>query len=157
LAATPTENIRSSKMRAKHSRVVGAVTLTLAEANSIVDVAIAKAREFNITVSVAVCDNLGHLIALNRMDSAYGEANRFSIGKAVISAGTGLPSAEVEGVVDHPPTAYVVAQGVPAIRVRGGLPIFRNGQIEGACRVGGASSHEQEEECARAGIASIQQ
>src|SRR5262245_39393559 len=42
-------------MRAKHSRVVGAVTLTLAEANSIVDVvAIAKAREFNITVSVAV-------------------------------------------------------------------------------------------------------
>src|SRR5262245_23942069 len=59
------------------------------------------------------------------MDSVYGEANRFSIGKAVISAGTGLPSAEVEGIVDHPPTACVVAQGVPAIRVRGGLPIFR--------------------------------
>ena len=81
-----------------------------AEANSIVDVAIAKAREFNITVSVAVCDNLSH----------------------------------------------VVAQGVPAIRIRGGLPIVRNGQIEGACGVGGPSSHEQEEECARAGIASIQ-
>jgi uncharacterized protein GlcG (DUF336 family) len=77
------------------------VTLTLAEANSIVDVAIAKAREFNITVSVAVCDNLGHLIALNRMDGVYGEANRFSIGKAVVSAGTGLPSGEVE--VDHFP------------------------------------------------------
>jgi uncharacterized protein GlcG (DUF336 family) len=79
------------------------VTLTLAEANSIVDVAIAKAREFNITVSVAVCDNLGHLIALNRMDGVYGEANRFSIGKAVVSAGTGLPSGEVEAIVDHFP------------------------------------------------------
>jgi uncharacterized protein GlcG (DUF336 family) len=78
------------------------VTQTLAEANSIVDIAIAKARQFHITVSVAVCDNLGHLIALNRMDGVYGEANRFSIGKAV----TGLPSAEVEGIVDHPPTAY---------------------------------------------------
>jgi hypothetical protein len=44
--------------------------------------------------------------------------NRFSIGKAVISAGTGLPSAEVEGIVDHAPTAYVVAQGVLAL----GLP-----------------------------------
>jgi len=123
----------------------------------LVDVAIAKAREFNITVSVAVCDELGHLIALNRMDGAYADVNRFSIGKAVVSAGTGLPSGEVEGIVDHPPAAGVVAQGVPAIRIRGGLPIFRNGQIEGACGVGGAASHEQEEECARAGIASIQQ
>jgi hypothetical protein len=69
--------------------------------------------------------------------------------------GEGLPSGEVEGIVDHPPAGGVVAQGVPAIRIRGGLPIFRNGRIEGACGVGGASSHEQEEECARAGIASI--
>ena len=132
------------------------VTLTLAEANSIVDAAIAKARQLNVIVSVAVCDEMGHLIALNRMDGAYPEiANRFAIGKAIVSAGTGLPSGEVEGTVDHPPAARVVMQGVPAIRIRGGLPIFRNGQIEGACGVGGGLSHEQEEECARAGIVSI--
>jgi glc operon protein GlcG len=121
------------------------------------DAATLKARELNVTVSVAVCDNLGHLIALNRMDGAHAEANRFSIGKAVVSSSTGLPSGEVKGQVDHPPGAYVVAQGAPAVRVQGGLPIFRNGQLEGACGVGGASSHEQEEECARAGIASIQE
>src|SRR5262245_35442508 len=120
------------------------------------DAAIAKARQLNVIVSVAVCDEMGHLIALNRMDGAYPEiANRFAIGKAIVSAGTGLPSGEVEGTVDHPPAARVVMQGVPAIRIRGGLPIFRNGQIEGACGVGGGLSHEQEEECARAGIASI--
>jgi glc operon protein GlcG len=131
------------------------VRLTLAEANSIVDAAIAKARQLNVNVSVAVCDDQGHLIALNRMDGAYAEINRFSIGKAVVSAGTGLPSGDVEGIVDHPRAAGVVAQGVPAIRIRGGMPIFRNGQVEGACGVHGASSHEQDEECARAGIASI--
>jgi len=132
------------------------VTLTLAEANSIVDAAIAKARQLDVTVSVAVCDERGHLIALNRMDGAYEEiANRFSIGKAIVSASTGLPSGEVEGTVDHPAGAGVFGQGMPVIRIRGGLPIFRNGQIEGACGVGGALSHEQEEECARAGIASI--
>ena len=132
------------------------MTLTLAEANSIVDAAIAKARQLNVIVSVAVCDEQGHLIALNRMDGAYAEiANRFSIGKAIVSAGTGLPSGEVEGTTHHLPAAGVVGQGAPAIRIRGGLPIFRNGRIEGACGVGGASSHEQEEECARAGIASI--
>ena len=132
------------------------MTLTLVEANSVVDAAIARARQLNVNVSVAVCDDRGYLIALNRMDGAYAEAYRFSVGKAVASAGTGLPSGEVTGVLDHPPVADVVAQGVPAIRIRGGLPIFRNGQIEGACGVGGASSHEQEEECARAGIASLQ-
>jgi glc operon protein GlcG len=131
------------------------VTLTLAEANSIVDAAIGKARQLAANVSVAVCDKLGHLIALNRMDETYAEVNRFSIGKAVVSAGSGLPSGEVTGFVNLSSVAGVVGQGVPAIRIRGGLPIIRNGLVEGACGVAGATSPEQDEECARTGIASI--
>ena len=64
------------------------------------------------------------------MDRAYAEGDRFAIGKAVASAGTGLPSGEIGSRVDHPPVADVVAEGVPALHVRGGLPIFRSGQIE---------------------------
>jgi uncharacterized protein GlcG (DUF336 family) len=132
------------------------MTLTLAEANTIVAAAVAKARQLDIIVSVAVCDNQGHLIAFNRMDRAIAEGDRFALGKAVVSAGTGLPSGEVAGSVDHLPVAGVVAKGVPALHVRGGLPIFRSGQIEGGCGVVGAPSHhEQEEACARAGIASL--
>ena len=41
----------------------GVVTLTLAEAHSIVDAAIAKARQLNVNVSVTVCDERGRLIA----------------------------------------------------------------------------------------------
>jgi uncharacterized protein GlcG (DUF336 family) len=74
------------------------VTLTLAEANSIVDVAIAKARQLDVKVSVAVCDDQGHLIALNRMDGAYAEVNRFSIGKAVASAATGPRAARLQAL-----------------------------------------------------------
>jgi uncharacterized protein GlcG (DUF336 family) len=133
----------------------GVVTLTLAEANSIVDAATAKARQLNLNVIATVCDERGRLIALNRMDGAYAEADRFSIGKAVVSAGTGLPSGEVKGSVDHPPIDTVIGEGVSAIGIRGGLPIVRDGQIEGACGVDGALSSEQDEECARAGIASI--
>ena len=96
------------------------MTLTLAEANAIVDAAIAKARQLNVTVSVAVCDERGHLIALKRMDGAYAEiANRFSIGKAIVSASTRLSSGEVEGTVDHPAGAGVFGQGMPVIRIRG--------------------------------------
>jgi uncharacterized protein GlcG (DUF336 family) len=127
--------------------------LTLAEATSILGAAIRKARELNILISVAVCNEEGHLIAFNRMDGAILESDRFSVGKAVASAGTGLPSGRIEGMDYHPLLA--VAEGMPAFRIPGGLPIFRNGQIAGACGVDGARSHEQEEECARAGIASI--
>ena len=132
------------------------MTLTLAQANKIVAAAIAQARQLNIIVNVAVCDNQGQLIAFNRMDRAYAEGDRFAIGKAVASAGTRLPSGEVVSRVDHPPVAGAVAEGVPVLHVRGGLPIFRSGQIEGACGVSGAPSyHDQEEACARAGIASL--
>ena len=124
--------------------------LTQAEAHSIVDGAIAKARQLNLNVSVSVCDERGRLIALSRMDGAYTEAGRFSIGKALASAGTGLPSGEVKGIIDS--QAEIVGAGAPPIGIRGGLPIFRNDLIEGACGVDGALSHEQEEECARAGI-----
>ena len=128
----------------------GIVTLTQAEANSIVDAAITKARQLNVNVSVAVCDEQGRLIALSRMDGAYAEANRFSIGKAIASAGTGLPSGEVKGIIDS--RADIVREGTPPIGIRGGLPIFREDLIEGACGVDGALSHEQEEDFARAGI-----
>jgi hypothetical protein len=37
------------------------------------------------------------------MDGAYAEVNRFSIGRAVVSAGTGLPSGELEGTVGDVP------------------------------------------------------
>ena len=132
-----------------------AENLTLAEANSIVGAAIAKARELNILVSVIVCDDQGHLIALNRMDGALSESDRFSIGKAIASAATGLPSGQIEGMVSHPSAEITVAEGMPVYRVRGGLPIFRDGRVAGGCGVDGAPSHEQEEECARAGIANL--
>ena len=131
------------------------MSLSLAEANSIVSAALAKARQLNINVSVAVCDQLGHLIALNRMDGAYATVNRSSIGKAVVSAGTGRPSGEVAAIVSHPPVDTVAGEAVAAVRIRGGLPILRGGEIEGACGVAGAQSNEQDEECARAGISSF--
>jgi glc operon protein GlcG len=132
------------------------MTLSLVEANSIMDGAIKKARQLNMKVSVAICDRQGSLIALNRMDGSYETVNWYSIGKAVVSAGTGLPSSEVVGIPDHPPVATDVAAGVPAIRIQGGLPICREGAVEGGCGVAGALSPAQDEECARAGIAAFQ-
>src|SRR4051794_34932499 len=69
------------------------MTLTLAEAQKVIDGAITKARELKVSVCVTVCSAEGHLIALNRMDGAFEASSRASIGKALAAALTGRPSA----------------------------------------------------------------
>lgn len=131
--------------------------LTLSEARRIIEGAILRARKLNANISVAVCDNRGQLIALNRMDGATDwDVDRGAIGKALAAAMIGRPS---EGLVErllataqrHASYASVVSPRGQ----RGGLPLFQEGVIEGGCGVGGAPTFEQDEECAYAGIAAL--
>ena len=46
------------------------MALTLEEANRIVEGAVAKAKDLNIRISVAVCDAGGRLVAFQRMNNA---------------------------------------------------------------------------------------
>ena len=94
------------------------MTLTLAEANLIVRGAIERAQRLNLHVSVAVCNECGRLIAFNRMDGTYEDISRLSIGKAIVSAGSGLPSGKVAGLVEHTPVDVVA----PVMCARGELP-----------------------------------
>src|SRR5215470_3105683 len=105
------------------------MALTLEEANRIVRGAIAKAQELNIRISAAVCDSGGRLMALQRMDNAIWASAYGSQGNAVASGG-------------H----MIMGQGA--------VPIIRNGIVEGACGVGGGTS-QQDEDCARAGVAQL--
>ena len=131
------------------------MALTLAEANRVVEGAIAHAEELNIKVSVAVCDAGGRLVALNRMDGAIWAGAYGCQGKAVASAGFGRPSGELSERADQPtPRGIAAAEGGHMIMGQGGVPIVRNGLIDGACGVGGGSS-QQDEDCARAGIARL--
>jgi glc operon protein GlcG len=130
------------------------MTLKLAEAQRIIDGAIAKARELKVNVCVTVCNPEGHLIALNRMDGAFEASSRASIGKALAAALTGRPSAEIDDSVDF--TLHqgpVIGEGAPINRRRGGLPILREGKVDGGCGVCGANNNEEDEICARAGLA----
>ncbi|HZT88181.1 MAG TPA: heme-binding protein [Stellaceae bacterium] len=131
------------------------MSLTLDEANRIVAGAIAKARELNIKVSVAVCDAGGRLVAFGRMDNAIWAGVYGSQGKAIASAAFGRASGELTARADHPtPRGIAAAEGGHMIMGQGGLPIVRDGVVIGACGVGGGTSQE-DEDCARAGIARL--
>ena len=131
------------------------MALTLDDANRIAQAAIAKAREMNIKISVAVCDAGGRLVAFNRMDGAIWGSIYGSQGKAVASAGFGRASGELQERAGSPIIQGIVAHsGGHMIPSMGAVPIIRNGVVEGACGVGGGTS-QQDEDVAKAAVAKL--
>src|SRR5215467_10018408 len=133
------------------------MSIRLAEANRAIQGALAKARDLAVNVSVTVCDADGRLVAFQRMDGTFAEADRASIGKALASVRSGRPSGDesIEGS-EHFRAATIIGEGAPLMRRPGGLPIIRAGQVEGALGVCGASD-EQDVECALAGIDALEE
>ena len=131
------------------------MSLTLAEANSVVQGAIAKAEELGIKINVAVCDAGGRLVAFNRMDGAIWGGAFGSQGKAIASAAFGRTSGALQERADTPIIRGIIAaEGGHGIASQGAVPIIRDGVVEGACGIGGGSSQE-DEDCAAAGVATI--
>ena len=131
------------------------MSLTLEEANRILQGTIAKARQLNIKISAAVVDAGGRLVAFQRMDNAIWAGVYGSQGKAVASAAFGRASGEMAPRADQPtPRGIALRSGGEMIMGQGAVPILRNGVVIGACGVGGGTSQE-DEDCARAGVAQL--
>lgn len=129
------------------------MSLTLEEANRVIQGAIGKAQELNIKISVSVCDAGGRLLAFNRMDGAIWASTLGSQGKAVASAAFGRVSGELTERADHPTFRGIIAADFGRmIPGQGAVPIIRNGSVEGACGVGGGTG-QQDEDCAAVGVA----
>jgi glc operon protein GlcG len=131
------------------------MALTLSEANQVVHAAVAKAQELNIRISVAVCDAGGRLVAFNRMDGAIWAGAYGSQGKAVASVAFGRASGELQERAGSPIIQGIAAaEGGHMIPSQGAVPIVRGGVVVGACGVGGGTA-QQDEDCARAGVAKV--
>jgi uncharacterized protein GlcG (DUF336 family) len=78
------------------------------------------------------------------------------MGKAVAAAITGLPSDRlVEKLGKGGPRLSSYDNVVPPRGRRGGLPVVEAGIVQGGCGVSGAPTAEEDEDCARAGIAAL--
>jgi len=129
------------------------MALTLAEANRMLQAAIAQAEALNIKLSVAVVDAGGHLLAFNRMAGANWITATVAQGKAVAATGFGRPSGMLQA--DSPVIqAVIAAQGGRMLPARGGVPVIRNGELLGAV-AGSGGTGEQDEGCAQAGVATL--
>jgi glc operon protein GlcG len=131
------------------------MSLTLDDANRVISGALEKARAIDIRINVAVCDAGGRLLAFQRMDGARWAGAYGSQGKAIASAAFGRPSGELTERAEHPTFRGIhAAEGAHMIYGQGAVPILRNGEVVGACGVGGGTA-QQDEDCARAGVGKL--
>ena len=129
--------------------------VTLDEAKRACDAAVAKALELRIKISVSVVDSGTILVATNKMDGALIIGVEGSRGKAFASVIFGQPSGELEERFARPTMQALTLQyGGKFIMGQGALPIIRDGEVIGACGVGGGTAQE-DEDCARAGLDAI--
>jgi glc operon protein GlcG len=125
--------------------------LDVAEARHIIEAAKVEATKNQWAVSIAVVDDGGFLLALERMDGAFPQSPELAFKKAWTAAMVRMPTKAMEDMVKDRPALL----GFPGqVRVQGGLPIQVNGEWVGAVGVSGAASH-QDEQVARAGIAAL--
>ena len=130
-------------------------SITLDEANRVIEAAIAKANEQETKMSIAVVDAGGRLVSFARMDDAIWAGVYGSHGKAIASAAFKRPSGFFQDMADRPIFQGIKAgEGDHMILSQGAVPIEKDGEVIGAVGVGG-STGEQDEECAVAGAAAV--
>ncbi len=130
-------------------------TLTLEGARRVISGAVAFARANNAPGGViAVVDDGGNLMALERLDGTFAAGANISIGKARTAALFKKPTKFFEDVINKGRTA-MAAMHENFTPLQGGVPILVDEQIVGAVGVSGASSAQQDEEIAMAGAAAL--
>ena len=123
-------------------------TITLQEAETIIEGAKTKIQELGVKMSVSVTDGRGDLIAMIRTDGASWRTPVISRGKAVASACFGEPSGELEDSSRWPVIqAFTVFEDGNFIMGQGAVPIYKDGEIAGAVGASGGKSQEDEDVC----------
>lgn len=127
--------------------------LTLEVAQRIAAAARAEADKRGATVVIAVVDDGGQLLLLERLDDTQVASVEVGIGKARTAAIFQRPSKEFEDQVRNGRIAAITLPG--ATPLQGGLPIEVEGKVVGAIGVSG-NTPQEDEDIARAGLAGLE-
>jgi uncharacterized protein GlcG (DUF336 family) len=126
--------------------------LTLDDAKKIAAAARVEADRNNWKVVIAVVDDGGHLIYLERADGTQKAASVVAVEKARTAIMFRRPTKAFEDTIASGRVAVMTMPG--ATTIEGGLPIVVNGEFIGAIGVSGVQS-SQDAVIANAGLAAL--
>ncbi len=126
--------------------------ITLEGARQAIAAAKAEAKAKNAPGAViAVVDEGGSVVAVERLDGTFAAGGLISIGKARTAALFQKPTSVFENIINKGRTAMTALPDSFFTPLQGGVPIAVDGKIVGAIGVSGAASAQQDEELAVAG------
>jgi glc operon protein GlcG len=128
--------------------------LTLDGAKKVAAAAADDARAHGEGAAIAVVDDGGNLLYLERLDGTFAAGARISMGKARTAALFRKPTAAFEEIIRGGRTPMVALEDFTPLQ--GGVPITARGVVVGAIGVSGAASAQRDEEVAKAGAAAIE-
>ena len=127
--------------------------LTLSDVRAIAQAAEAEAQANGWAVTIAIVDDGGHLLWLQRLDGAAPISAHIGPAKARTAALGRRESKVYEDVINQGRTSFLSAPTLEGM-LEGGVPILVDGQCVGAVGVSGVKSSE-DAQIARAGIAAL--
>jgi uncharacterized protein GlcG (DUF336 family) len=133
--------------------MISKMMLSAEDVGRIVAAAEAEARRHNWAVTIAVCDDGGHLLALKRLDGVAPISAYIAPEKARASALGRRESAVYEKMINDGRVSFLSAPLLQGM-LEGGVPIVVSGQVLGAVGVSGVKSSE-DAQIAKAGIAAL--
>lgn len=129
------------------------LVLELSDIKKIAQAAEACATENNWAVTIAVVDDGGHLLWLQRLDGAAAISAHIAPAKAHTAALGRRESKVYEDTINGGRSSFLSAPTISGM-LEGGVPILKDGQCLGAVGVSGVKSTE-DAQIARAGIAAL--
>ena len=127
--------------------------LDIADVKQIAAAAEAEALANNWAVTIAIVDDGGHLLWLQRLDGAAPISSHIAPAKAHTAALGRRESKVYEDVINQGRMSFLSAPTIQGM-LEGGVPILKDGQCIGAVGVSGVKSSE-DAQIAKAGIAAI--
>jgi glc operon protein GlcG len=127
--------------------------LTLDDVKKIAAAAEAEALHNNWAVSIAIVDDGGHLLWLQRLDGAPPVSSHIAPAKANTAALGRRESKVYEDVINGGRVSFLSAPTLAGM-LEGGVPVVVDGHVIGAVGVSGVKSNE-DAQVARAGIAAL--
>jgi uncharacterized protein GlcG (DUF336 family) len=129
------------------------LVLSIDDAHKMAAAARAEAKAQGWSVVIAIVDDGGHLVYLERLDGTQKASSTIAVEKARTAIMFKRPSKVLEDAVAGGRVAIMSLSGVTP--VEGGLPIVVDGQFLGAIGVSGVQS-SQDAQVARAGLEALQ-
>ena len=127
--------------------------LELSDLKCIAAAAEAEALQHDWAVTIAIVDDGGHLLWLQRLDGAPAISSHIAPAKAHTAALGRRESKVYEDIVNGGRIAFLSAPDVKGL-LEGGVPVMKDGHCIGAVGVSGVKSSE-DAQIAKAGIAAL--